>query len=183
MRLVVPTEPHREIGEVHRRVGLDLDLDLDLERSVLQPVTTQHPLHRNADVAVEHPLGGARAPRRTRHDLFDAMRRVVVANPVHQRAQRPVIDGASGAIEFCTSVFGATLIEKMDMAGGPFGTEIAHAELDSGDGRLQLSDPHPDYDLEAPERKEAVYDVVARVEQVDAEERDRRLAEWAKGNV
>jgi hypothetical protein len=39
------------------------------------------------------------------------------------------------------------------------------------------------YDLEAPERKEAVYDVVARVEQVDAEERDRRLAEWAKGNV
>jgi uncharacterized glyoxalase superfamily protein PhnB len=81
-----------------------------------------------------------------RHDLFDAMQRVVVANPVDQRAQRPIIDGASGAIEFYTSVFGATLIEKMDMAGGPFGTEITHAELDFGDGRLQLSDPKPDHD-------------------------------------
>jgi uncharacterized glyoxalase superfamily protein PhnB len=55
-------------------------------------------------------------------------------------------DVATGAIEFYTSVFGATLIEKMDMAGGPLGTEIAHAELDFGDGRLQLSDPNPDYD-------------------------------------
>lgn len=142
-----------------------------------------------------------------------------------------VIDGAAGAIEFYTSVFGATLIEKMDRPGGPLGTAVAHAELDFGDGRLQLSDPNPDYKLEAPERKESVThsmvlychdvdDVVARaekagatireglqtfvtgdrfasiidpfgqrwavmtrVEQVDAEERDRRLAEWAKENV
>ena len=94
-----------------------------------------------------------------------------------------------------------------------------------------MSDPNPDYKLEAPERKESVThsmvlycpdvdDVVARaekagatireaaqtfvtgdrfasiidpfgqrwavmtrVEQVDAEERDRRLAEWAKENA
>jgi uncharacterized glyoxalase superfamily protein PhnB len=138
-----------------------------------------------------------------------------------------VVDGAAAAIEFYTSVFGATLTEKMD---GPNET-IAHAELDFGNGRLQLSDPNADYKLEAPERKEAVThsmvlycadvdDVVARaakagatiredvqtfvtgdrfasivdpfgqrwavmtrVENVDAEERDRRLAEWAKENL
>jgi PhnB protein len=138
-----------------------------------------------------------------------------------------VVDGAAAAIEFYSSVFGATLLEKMD---GPNGT-IAHAELDFCNGRLQLSDPNADYKLEAPERKESVThsmvlycpdvdDVVARaakagatiredvqtfvtgdrfasivdpfgqrwavmtrVENVDAEERDRRLAEWAKENL
>ena len=63
-----------------------------------------------------------------------------------------VIDGAAGAIEFYTSVFGATLIEKMEASDDL----IAHAELDFGDGRLQLSDPNPDYKLEAPERKDSV---------------------------
>jgi PhnB protein len=138
-----------------------------------------------------------------------------------------VIDGAAEAIEFYTSVFGATLIEKMD---GPNGS-IAHAELDFGNGRLQLSDPNPEFELEAPARKDSVThstvlycadvdDVVARaktagatireetqtfvtgdrfasildpfgqrwavmtrVEDVDADERDRRLAQWAKENV
>jgi uncharacterized glyoxalase superfamily protein PhnB len=138
-----------------------------------------------------------------------------------------VIDGAAEAIEFYISVFGATLIEKMD---GPNGS-IAHAELDFGNGRLQLSDPNPEFELEAPARKDSVThstvlycadvdDVVARaktagatireetqtfvtgdrfasildpfgqrwavmtrVEDVDAEERDRRLAQWAKENV
>jgi uncharacterized glyoxalase superfamily protein PhnB len=138
-----------------------------------------------------------------------------------------VIDGAANAIEFYCAVFGAELIEKMDGSDG----SIAHAELDFGTGRLQLSDPNADYGLEAPERKESVThsivlycsdadDVVARaesagatirepvqtfvtgdrfasivdpfgqrwavmtrVEEVDAAERDRRLAEWAKENV
>jgi PhnB protein len=138
-----------------------------------------------------------------------------------------VIDGAAEAIEFYISVFGATLIEKMD---GPNGS-IAHAELDFGSGRLQLSDPNPEFELEAPARKDSVThstvlycadvdDVVARaktagatireetqtfvtgdrfasildpfgqrwavmtrVEDVDADERDRRLAQWAKENV
>jgi PhnB protein len=138
-----------------------------------------------------------------------------------------VVDGAAEAIEFYVSVFGATLLEKMD---GPNGS-IAHAELDFGAGRLQLSDPNPDYKLEAVERKEAVthsivlycpdadavvaraeeagatirealqtfvtgdrfasivdpfgqrWAVMTRVEEVDPEERDRRLAEWASQNV
>ena len=55
-----------------------------------------------------------------------------------------VVDGAAEAIEFYTSVFGATLLEKMD---GPEGT-IAHAELDFEIGRLQLSDPNADYGLD-----------------------------------
>lgn len=56
------------------------------------------------------------------------------------------IDGAGKAIEFYTSVFGAELVEQMD---GPGGT-VAHAELDFGNGRLQLSDPHEAYHLVAP---------------------------------
>jgi uncharacterized glyoxalase superfamily protein PhnB len=138
-----------------------------------------------------------------------------------------VIDGAAKAIEFYRTVFGAELIEKMDGSDG----SIAHAELDFGNGRLQLSDPNADYGLEAPERKESVthsivlycsdadavvaraeaagatirepvqtfvtgdrfasivdpfgqrWAVMTRVEEVDAAERDRRLAEWAKEHV
>jgi uncharacterized glyoxalase superfamily protein PhnB len=138
-----------------------------------------------------------------------------------------VVDGAAKAIEFYTSVFGATLIEKMDGSDG----SIAHAELDFGNGRLQLSDPNADYQLEAVERTDSVthsmvlycadvdtvvasaekagatireaiqtfvtgdrfasildpfgqrWAVMTRVEEVDAEERDRRLAEWAGENV
>ena len=63
-----------------------------------------------------------------------------------------VVDGAAEAVDFYTSVFGATLIEKMETPGG----SIAHAELDFGNGRLQLSDPNPDYKLEAVERKDSV---------------------------
>ena len=138
-----------------------------------------------------------------------------------------VVDGAAAAIDFYTSVFGATVVERM---AGSDGT-IAHAELDFGMGRLQLSDPNPDYGLEAVERKESVshsmvlycadtdavvaraeragatlrepattfvtgdrfasivdpfgqrWAVLTRVEDVDAEERERRLAEWAESNV
>jgi PhnB protein len=85
------------------------------------------------------------------------------------------IDGAAKAIEFYTSVFGAELIEKMDAGDG----SVAHAELDFGTGRLQLSDPNADYGLEAVERKDAVThsmvlycpdvdDVVARAEEAGA---------------
>lgn len=138
-----------------------------------------------------------------------------------------VIDGAAKAIEFYTSVFGAQLLEKMDTSDGL----IAHAELDFGNGRLQLSDPNLEYKLAAVEPKESVthsmvlycpdadavveraekagatirepiqtfvtgdrfasildpfgqrWAVMTRVEEVDAEERDRRLSEWSKENV
>lgn len=56
------------------------------------------------------------------------------------------IDGASAAIDFYVEVFGAKLVERMD---GPGGT-VAHAELDFGDGRLQLGDPNEAYQIAAP---------------------------------
>jgi uncharacterized glyoxalase superfamily protein PhnB len=138
-----------------------------------------------------------------------------------------VIDGAAAAIDFYTSVFGAELIEKMDMPGNL----IAHAELDFGNGRLQLSDPNPQFGLAAPapstsvthsivlycpdadgvvaraeaagatireplstfvtgDRFASIVDpfgqrwaVMTRVEDVSAEERDRRLAEWSSENL
>lgn len=67
------------------------------------------------------------------------------------------IDGASAAIDFYVSVFGAELVERMD---GPNGT-VAHAELDFGDGRLQLSDPNEDYHLAAPDTGPSVTHSVA----------------------
>lgn len=90
-----------------------------------------------------------------------------------------VVDGAAEAVDFYTSVFGATLIEKMETPGGL----IAHAELDFGNGRLQLADPNPDYELEAVERKDSVTHsmvlycpdadaVVARAEQSGATVRE-----------
>ena len=57
-----------------------------------------------------------------------------------------VVDGARAAIEFYTAVFGATIVDVMD---GPDGT-VAHAELDFGNGRLQLADPNPMFVLVAP---------------------------------
>jgi uncharacterized glyoxalase superfamily protein PhnB len=63
-----------------------------------------------------------------------------------------VVDGAARAIDFYVDVFGARVVEKMD---GPDGT-VPHAELDFGNGRLQLGDPNTDYGLEAPPRRESV---------------------------
>lgn len=63
-----------------------------------------------------------------------------------------VVDGAAAAIAFYTAVFGATLVGKTD---GPDGT-IAHAELDFGNGRLQLSDPAPAMGLLPPDGTNAV---------------------------
>lgn len=55
---------------------------------------------------------------------------------------------ARAAIDFYVSVFGATVTERMD---GPDGT-VMHAELDLGNGRLQLGDPSPDHGLVEPDR-------------------------------
>jgi uncharacterized glyoxalase superfamily protein PhnB len=56
-----------------------------------------------------------------------------------------VVDGARAAIAFYEEVFGAKTVSVMD---GPDGT-VAHAELDFGNGRLQLSDPNPAFELVA----------------------------------
>ena len=131
---------------------------------------------------------------------------------------------AADAIRFYGEVFGATVVSRMD---GPDGT-VLHAELDFGDGRLQLSDPNAEYGLAAPvrngdtvsgstcvyvpdvdavfaaavergarvrekpttfvtgDRFASIYDpfghrwaVLTKVEEISAEEADRRLAEWA----
>lgn len=54
-----------------------------------------------------------------------------------------VCSPATEAIAFYEAVFGARLLSRMD---GPGGT-VAHAELDLGLGRLQLSDPAEQYGL------------------------------------
>lgn len=85
------------------------------------------------------------------------------------------VDGAAEAITFYQNVFGAIVIERMD---GPDGT-VAHAELDFGNGRLQLGDPQEAFQIAAPEPGLAathsivlycpdVDDVVARAEQAGA---------------
>jgi PhnB protein len=138
------------------------------------------------------------------------------------------IDGAAAAIDFYTDVFGAKLVDRMDADGGT----VAHAELDFGNGRLQLSDPQDAYKITAPDRRKASvthsialycndtdgvvaraekagatirepaqtfvtgdrfasildpfgqrWTVMTRVEDVSADERDRRMAEWAKENA
>jgi PhnB protein len=57
-----------------------------------------------------------------------------------------VCSPAAEAIRFYEEVFGATVVARMD---GPGGT-VLHAELDLGDGRLQLGDPSDEYGLVAP---------------------------------
>ena len=62
-----------------------------------------------------------------------------------------VCSPAAEAIRFYEEVFGATVVSRMD---GPDGT-IPHAELDLGDGRLQLGDPNDEYGLVAPRGRAA----------------------------
>ncbi|OBF95054.1 glyoxalase [Mycobacterium sp. 852002-51152_SCH6134967] len=75
------------------------------------------------------------------------------------------LDGAAAAIDFYTSVFGATLVDRMD---GPNGT-VAHAELCFGNGRLQLGDPAEAYQIAAPDPSGPVtYSIGLYCEDVDA---------------
>ncbi len=62
------------------------------------------------------------------------------------------VDGGARAIDFYTDVFGAKVIGRND---GPGGT-VAHAELDFGAGRIQLSDPNPDHNLVPPDGSDRV---------------------------
>jgi len=49
---------------------------------------------------------------------------------------------AREAVKFYCEVFGATVVGVTE-----FGDVLAHAELDLGDGRLQLGEPSPEYHL------------------------------------
>lgn len=75
------------------------------------------------------------------------------------------VERTSAAIDFYVSVFGAELIDRME---GPDGT-VAHAELDFGDGRLQLGDPNSAYDIGAPVcHAPATYSIGYYCDDVDA---------------
>ena len=57
-----------------------------------------------------------------------------------------VVDGAADAIDFYTSVLGAT--ERMRMGGE--GGKVGHAELEIGDSVVMLADEHPEVDARGP---------------------------------
>lgn len=63
------------------------------------------------------------------------------------------VDGAAAAIDFYTSVFGATVVTRNDASDGT----VAHCELEFASGRMQLSDPAPDHHLLAPSGGEDVH--------------------------
>lgn len=76
-----------------------------------------------------------------------------------------VCSPATAAIDFYTTVLGATVVSRMD---GPDGT-IAHCELALASGRMQLSDPAPDHHLVArPVTDEVSNSTVAYLPDVDA---------------
>ena len=58
-----------------------------------------------------------------------------------------VCSPAAAAIDFYCSVFGASVVSRMDAPDG----SVPHAELDLGEGRLQLGDPAAAYGLVAPD--------------------------------
>ena len=57
-----------------------------------------------------------------------------------------IVDGASDAIDFYTSVLGATERMRMDAPGG----RIGHAELGIGDSVVMLADENPEMNARGP---------------------------------
>ena len=62
------------------------------------------------------------------------------------------VDGAARAIDFYVGAFGATVVGRNDLPDG----RVAHAEMQLGAGRFQLSDPAPDHNLRAATGDEVV---------------------------
>lgn len=56
-----------------------------------------------------------------------------------------VLGDARKAVEWYRDVFGARIVDITEIGGA-----VAHAELDFGNGRLQLGEPMPPYGLVAP---------------------------------
>jgi PhnB protein len=57
-----------------------------------------------------------------------------------------IVDGASEAIDFYSSVLGATERMRMDGPGG----KIGHAEIEIGDSVVMLADEHPEMNARGP---------------------------------
>lgn len=71
---------------------------------------------------------------------------------------------ARDAITFYCDVFGATVVGVT-----AFGDVVAHAELDLGNGRLQLGEPSPEYHLAAQSTTDdACYSIALYCPDVDA---------------
>lgn len=74
------------------------------------------------------------------------------------------IEGAREALEFYRSVFGARVVDVTE-----FGGTVAHAELDFGNGHLQLGEPSPAYGLmPAPAGESNCYSIGLYCPDVDA---------------
>lgn len=78
-----------------------------------------------------------------------------------------VVDAAA-AIDFCTRVLGAALVDRTDMPGPDGSPVVVHATLDLGDGRLQLGEANPAFHLvPPPDGDEACYSLGLYVPDVD----------------
>lgn len=74
------------------------------------------------------------------------------------------VPGAAEAVEFYREIFGARLIDATEFEG-----VVVHAELDFGNGHLQIGEPVPDYRLVAPpEGDDDCYSIALYVPDVDA---------------
>jgi PhnB protein len=69
-----------------------------------------------------------------------------IPNDYPRLAPYLIVDDAGAAIDFYSSVLGAS--ERMRM-GGPDG-RVGHAELDIGDSMIMLADEHPDMGARGP---------------------------------
>ncbi|WP_083411111.1 VOC family protein [Arthrobacter sp. UCD-GKA] len=80
-----------------------------------------------------------------------------------------VVEPAQAAIEFYREVFGATVLSVMPGAPKEDGSPtVSHAELDFGNGILQLSDPQPGYGLVAADAQHTNNSLAVYVQDVDA---------------
>jgi PhnB protein len=74
------------------------------------------------------------------------------------------VSPARDAMAFYCDVFGATVVGVTE-----FGDVLAHAELDLGNGRLQLGEPSPEYHLAAQSTTDdACYSIALYCADVDA---------------
>ncbi|WP_432544851.1 VOC family protein [Kineococcus sp. SYSU DK002] len=98
-----------------------------------------------------------------------------------------VVPRAKEAVEFYRDVFGARVVDVTEVGG-----VVVHADLDLGNGHLQLGEPHPDFHLvPAPAGDDDCYSlgfhcadadaVVARAEAAGATVREP-LTDFASGD-
>lgn len=73
------------------------------------------------------------------------------------------IPRAGEALDFYRDVLGARVVDVTEIGG-----VVAHAELDFGDGHLQIGEPTPDYGLVPPPADGACYSIGLYCTDVDA---------------